>query len=154
MKRTLGILLIGICAAVLFGLCSGCSKSKGNLAFVGNPVASGSSFVFTLTNTGDSAIFCVACRPQTQTGGAWSDVLSIPQTNLTSTRLMAAGQSSQVTIAAPVGGAPWRLEVLWARVPVLTPWQRVELVAQMIFRRPNRGLPIDLCTNFSTVVSP
>lgn len=153
MKRILTILVAGICFAVLSRLFSGCSKPKGNLAFVGKPAASGSSFVFSLTNTGDSTVLCLSCQPQMQSGGgAWTDVWSGPQTNLSFIRLLPQ-QSSQVTVAAPVGGATWRLAVLWIRLRPLTPLRRVELVAQAIFTPHHRGIPNELYTNFSAEVS-
>jgi hypothetical protein len=145
--------MLGIGAAVLCGLLSGCSRAKGNLAFAGKPVASGSSFVFTLTNSGGSAIVYVACLPQTQSGGVWSNVPSISQPNVTFVSLLLPRKSSQVTFAAPVGGGPWRLAVIWTRDSTLTPWQRVELAAQRVFHMGNRGLQIQLHTNFSAEVT-
>lgn len=148
--------MVGICVAVLSGLSSGCSKPKpkGNLAFVGLPAASGSSFVFTLTNTGDTAVIYLWNQTQIQSGGAWSNVWSTSQTNVTPAHLLSPRQSSQVTVAAPVGGAPWRLAVLWMRPRVLTPWLRVELAAQRIFTPNKVGLRADVNTNFSAVISP
>lgn len=151
-RRTL--IIPGICAVVLCGLSFGCSKAKGNLAFAGKPVASGSSFVFTLTNTGNSAVVYLECVPQMHSGGVWSNVPSIPQTNVTLVSLLPPGKSSQTTFAAPVGGVPWRLAVVWTRAPVLTPLQRVELIAQKIFTPHNQGLRNTLYTNFSAEVAP
>jgi hypothetical protein len=73
---------------------------------------------------------------------------------MTFVRVLNPGMSSQATFATPVGGGPWRLAVLWARAPILTPWQRIELVAQRVFRVSNRGLQPQLCTNFSAEVRP
>jgi hypothetical protein len=151
-KRTLTILAIGIYFAVLSGLSSGCSKAKGYLAFVGKPVASGSSFVFTLTNMSDSTVVYKACLPQTQSGGTWSNVQQ--STNPTPLILLRPKQSCEVKIQAPISETPWRLPVLWGRAPALTAWQRIELAAQTIFTPHHRGLRLNLYTNFSAEISP
>lgn len=119
---------------------------------MGKPVASGSLFVFTLTNMSDSTVVYKACLPQMQSSGTWGNVLQ--STNPTPLILLRPRQSSEVKIQAPIGEAPWRLPVLWGRAPVLTPWQRIELAAQSIFTPQHRGLRLNLYTNFSAEVLP
>ena len=145
------VIILSICLAALFALC-GCSKPKGNIAFVGKPASSGSSFVFTLTNSGDAAVSYLACLPQMQSGGAWSNVQwpASPAPMMT----LFPKQSSEVTVAAPVDGAPWRLPVLWGTVQSPPLWKRVELATQTFFTGHNDGVRGPLYTNFSTEVSP
>jgi hypothetical protein len=152
MRTALALAMAGMCFAVLFSLTSERPRTKVELAFVGKPVVSGSFATFTITNSGDSPIYYLACPPQMKSGGVWSQV-EFPRSS-TSMLDLPAKQSFQLTVGAPAGGTEWRLPVLWGLEITPTVWQRLSNKAQLILTGHSEGVGGPLSTTYSAEVSP